>query len=77
MCVATPGRIVSIGQPSTASVPAEVVFSDRTLTVNLVMVPDAVVGDYIVVHSGYAIRITHEPITPGGIACEVPGVVDG
>lgn len=57
MCIAVPGRIASIGEPSPAMVPGEVVFPDRELTVNLVMVPEARVGDHVVVHSGYAIRI--------------------
>lgn len=57
MCIAVPGRITSIGDPSTAMIPGEVVFPDRELDVNLVMVPEARVGDHIVVHSGYAIRI--------------------
>jgi hydrogenase maturation factor len=38
-------------------IPGEVVFPDRDHTVNLVMVPEAQVGDHVVVHSGYAIRI--------------------
>ena len=62
MCVAVPGRIISIGQPSTALIPAEVVFPDRTLEVNLVMLPEANVGDHVIVHSGYAIRITEPHI---------------
>lgn len=57
MCIAVPGRITSIGEPSIAMIPGEVVFPDRDLTVNLVMVPEAQVGDHVVVHSGYAIRI--------------------
>jgi hydrogenase maturation factor len=62
MCVAVPGKIISIGEPSTALVPGEVVFPDRTLDVNLIMVPEAVVGDNVIVHSGYAIRIARDPI---------------
>ena len=62
MCVAVPGRIISIGEPSTALVPAEVAFPDRMLEVNLIMVPEAVVGDNVIVHSGYAVRIAREPI---------------
>jgi hydrogenase expression/formation protein HypC len=61
MCVAVPGRIISIGSPSTALVPAQVAFPDRTLEVNLIMLPDAAVGDHVIVHSGYAIRVTSEP----------------
>jgi len=67
MCVAIPGRILSIGEPSAASVPAEVAFPDRTMTINLVMVPEARVGDDVIVHSGYAIRVltyrSSEPVT--------------
>ena len=62
MCIAVPGRIISIGEPSTALVPAEVVFPDRMLEVNLIMVPEAVVGDNVIVHSGYAVRISRVPI---------------
>jgi hydrogenase expression/formation protein HypC len=57
MCIAVPGCITAIGDPSTAMVPGEVAFPDRHLTVNLVMLPDARVGDHVIVHSGYAIRI--------------------
>lgn len=57
MCVAVPGLVTSIGKPSTAMVPGEVTFPDRETTVNLVMVPEVAVGDHVVVHSGYAIRI--------------------
>ena len=62
MCIAVPGKIISIGEPSTALVPAEVMFPDRMLQVNLIMVPEAVVGDKVIVHSGYAVRIAREPI---------------
>jgi hydrogenase expression/formation protein HypC len=57
MCVAIPGRVLSIGEPTPAMVPAEVEFPGRTMTVNLVMVPEAAVGDHVIVHSGYAIRV--------------------
>jgi hydrogenase expression/formation protein HypC len=57
MCVAIPGRILSIGEASPALVPAEVAFPHRTMTVNLVMVPEAGVGDTVIVHSGFAIRV--------------------
>ena len=57
MCIGVPGRVTSIGDPSTAMVLGDVTFPDRDLTVNLVMVPEVAVGDHVVVHSGYAIRI--------------------
>lgn len=57
MCVAVPGRITSIGEATPGLLPAEVEFPDRTMTVNLVMLPEARVGDRVITHSGYAIRI--------------------
>jgi hydrogenase expression/formation protein HypC len=67
MCVAIPGRVLSIGEATGAMVPAEVEFPGRTMTVNLVMLPEAAVGDHVIVHSGYAIRVVgpHEAGTPG------------
>ncbi|HSJ34682.1 MAG TPA: HypC/HybG/HupF family hydrogenase formation chaperone [Acidimicrobiia bacterium] len=57
MCVAVPARIVSVGEPTAASIPAMAESAGSEKTVDLVMVPEAVVGDYVVVHSGYAIRL--------------------
>jgi hydrogenase expression/formation protein HypC len=56
MCIAIPGKIVSIDTPSTGAVWSRVEFGDRVLTVNLVMLPDLEIGDHVLVHSGYAIR---------------------
>jgi hydrogenase maturation factor len=57
MCVAAPGVVRSIGESSLASIPAVVEFPDRTTEINLIMCPDASVGDRVIVHSGYAIRL--------------------
>lgn len=57
MCLALPGRIEWIGEESTGSIPGKVAFGKQTRDVDLVMVPDAIVGDHVIVHSGYAIRI--------------------
>lgn len=56
MCVAMPGRVISIDTPSTGAVWSQVEFGDRILKVNLVMLPDVGIGDHVLVHSGYAIR---------------------
>ena len=56
MCVAMPGRVVSIDAPSTGAIWSMVEFGDRALNVNLVMLPDTKIGDHVLVHSGYAIR---------------------
>ena len=60
VCVALPGKVTAIGSPSAGMVPGVVEFADRTDDVNLLMVPDATVGAYVVVHSGYAIRVVTE-----------------
>lgn len=57
MCVAVPGRIVSIGERSGPSIPARVVFGEVERDVDLAMVPEAKIGDQVIAHSGYAIRI--------------------
>ncbi|MGD2059695.1 MAG: HypC/HybG/HupF family hydrogenase formation chaperone [Acidimicrobiia bacterium] len=60
MCVAIPGRIVSIGERSGPSIPARVVFGEIERDVDLAMVSEARVGDRVIVHSGYAIRVVPE-----------------
>lgn len=57
MCVAIPGEVKSIGSPTPGAVMGEVEFGDRTLEINLFMLPRVAVGDHILVHSGYGIRI--------------------
>lgn len=76
MCVAVPGRVASIGPPTPGAVMGRVEFGDRNLDINLVMLPDVGVGDYVLVHSGYAIRTVpadlatdspfDPPLKPGG-----------
>ena len=72
MCVALPGRVTAIGTPSAGMVPGVVEFADRTDDVNLLMVPDATVGAYVVVHSGYAIRVVNEHIAESAVRLLCP-----
>ncbi|HEX9853954.1 MAG TPA: HypC/HybG/HupF family hydrogenase formation chaperone [Acidimicrobiia bacterium] len=60
MCLAVPGRIVWIGDPSPASIPGRVDAAGVLREVDLVMVPDAEVGDHVIVHAGYAVRRARE-----------------
>jgi len=56
MCVAVPGRVVSIAGSPGPSRPALAVFGDEEpREVDLAMLPDVNVGDYVIVHSGFAI----------------------
>ena len=57
MCVALPGRVTWIGATDAISIPARVDIGDREVAVDLAMTPEAGVGDYVVTHSGLAIRI--------------------
>jgi hydrogenase expression/formation protein HypC len=60
MCVAVPGQVVTLGQDTGLSLPARVSILGVERDVDLVMVPEAAVGDHVVVHSGYAIEIIPE-----------------
>jgi hydrogenase expression/formation protein HypC len=57
MCLAIPGKIISITNFKTDNVFKEgkVLFGGIVRDVNLSMVPHAVVGDYVLVHVGVAI----------------------
>lgn len=67
MCVAMPGRVISIGRPSPGSLPGVVSIADRMNDVNLVMIPGVQVDDFVVVHSGFAIRIVAEQTAASAI----------
>jgi len=54
MCLAIPGRVLRLLDVGSPSRVAEVDFAGIRKTVNLVYVPDAAVGDYVIVHAGFA-----------------------
>ena len=51
MCLAIPGRIVSIEGTT-----AQADFNGVTREVDVTLVPDIAVGDYVLVHAGFAIE---------------------
>lgn len=56
MCLAIAGRILSVEPGTEFSRPAQVILGGTTpAAVDLVMVPEAGPGDYVLVHSGYAL----------------------
>ncbi|HEY4606664.1 MAG TPA: HypC/HybG/HupF family hydrogenase formation chaperone [Acidimicrobiia bacterium] len=57
MCVSVPGRITHIGSPTARSIPGRVAVGSREIEVDLIMVPEALIGDFVVTHSGYALEI--------------------
>lgn len=55
MCLAIPGRIEEILSDDELARTASVSFAGIHKTVNIAFVPDAGVGDYVIVHVGIAI----------------------
>jgi len=56
MCLAIPVQIQSIDADRTAIV----VLGGVSLQISLIMTPEAQVGDYVLVHTGYAISVLSE-----------------
>jgi hydrogenase expression/formation protein HypC len=55
MCLAIPGRILTISGDDPLQRTARVDFGGIIKEVNLIYLPEAVTGDYVIVHAGFAI----------------------
>ncbi len=55
MCLALPGQILEIIDPDDLLRPARVSFDGVCKTICLAYVPEAEVGDYVLVHVGFAL----------------------
>jgi len=53
MCLAIPGEVLNIGDDALRT--ATVSFGGVTKSISLALVPEAAVGDYVIVHVGFAI----------------------
>ncbi|MCT7990782.1 HypC/HybG/HupF family hydrogenase formation chaperone [Laspinema olomoucense] len=61
MCLAIPGQIISISDDAEPLMrTGKVSFGGVVKTVNLAYVPEAKVGDYAIVHVGFALSIIDE-----------------
>ncbi|AFY66406.1 HypC/HybG/HupF family hydrogenase formation chaperone [Geitlerinema sp. PCC 7407] len=66
MCLAVPGQIVSIAEsPDHPDQPdlwrsGQVSFGGVLKTISLAYVPEACVGDYVIVHVGFALSVVDE-----------------
>lgn len=60
MCLAVPGKIVSIEGDDPILRSGRVDFSGIVKQINLAYVPEAKVGDYVLVHVGFAINLIDE-----------------
>ena len=55
MCLAIPGKVLTVDDGDPAFRTASVDFCGIRKTVNLAFAPDAIAGDFVLVHVGFAI----------------------
>ena len=60
MCLAVPGKLLSIAGDDPLSRTGKVSFGGILKEVNLTCVPEAKIGDYVIVHAGLAISVLDE-----------------
>lgn len=60
MCLAVPGKIVSIQGDDALTRTGKVNFGGVLKEVSLAYVPEAQIGDYVIVHVGFALSIVDE-----------------
>jgi len=60
MCLAVPGKILSIEEADPTFRTGRVDFAGIVKSVSLSYLPEAVVGDYVLVHVGFALSIVDE-----------------
>ena len=60
MCLAIPGQVLSIAGDDPLTRQGRVAFAGIVKMVNLAYVPEVKVGDYVLVHAGFAIAIVDE-----------------
>lgn len=60
MCLAIPGKVVSIDGDEPLEKMAKVSFGGIIKKVSLAYVPEAKVGNYVIVHVGFALSIVDE-----------------
>ncbi|WP_031433575.1 HypC/HybG/HupF family hydrogenase formation chaperone [Methylomarinum vadi] len=60
MCLAVPGKIISISDEDPLSRTGIIDFSGISRQINLAYLPEAEVDDYVIVHAGFAIAVIDE-----------------
>jgi hydrogenase expression/formation protein HypC len=60
MCLAVPGKIISINNSNSEQVTAQVSFGGAIKEINIQWLPEAKAGDYIMAHVGTALEIINE-----------------
>lgn len=60
MCLAIPGEILKITDADPVTRSGDVSFGGVVKEVSLALVPEATVGDYVIVHAGFALNVLDE-----------------
>jgi hydrogenase expression/formation protein HypC len=60
MCLAVPGRVISVNDAADFMRHGKVDFGGVVRQVNLSLVPEAQIGDYVIVHVGLALSVMDE-----------------
>jgi hydrogenase expression/formation protein HypC len=60
MCLAVPGKIIALENDDAIARSGRVSFGGVIKEVNLALVPNARVGDYVIVHAGFGISVLDE-----------------
>ncbi|MBT8215475.1 MAG: HypC/HybG/HupF family hydrogenase formation chaperone [Acidimicrobiia bacterium] len=76
MCLAIPARIVAISEGAGLDRQGRIVVEGTERDVNLALVPEAAVGDYVITHAGFALRRT-EPLGAEATTNDYPPATGG
>lgn len=60
MCLGIPGKITQIDEAESLERRGKVQFGEAVREVSLACVPEAKVGDYVIVHVGFALSVVDE-----------------
>jgi hydrogenase expression/formation protein HypC len=69
MCLAVPGRILSVSGDDPIIRVGRVDFGGVVKAINLAYVPEARIGDYVLVHVGFALTVIDEAEAQRTLAC--------
>lgn len=69
MCLAIPGRIIGIEESETDGRVARVDYGIAVKAARLLLLPEAQVGDYVIVQAGYASTLLPEAEALEALAC--------
>lgn len=60
MCLAVPGKIISISGDEQITKIAKIDFAGIRKDISIAFVPEAGIGDYVIVHVGFALSVIDE-----------------